>query len=816
VRDVANRRQHAESLINQIEAARQASAEAAVELPAEVQPDGMILAFEAWPGFDLALESLDLRGSGVELIAVQPSLDDPPRAEIATVFVPYDATGQFVRRLEEFADPAKDSPRGAPHNAKLVANIARIRVAVLQGLWTDSAPFPEQRGRIWWEVWLRRTPDTVATLDQVADALGWDKASQIILFPDRIVTAVAADAASLAKALSSRLQLAEIRSPRVARSPTELAPRDQRAFVSDLATRITACPQEGPAVCLLDTGGYRHSLLAASLAATDLHYAVGTDPFDHRGHGTKMAGLALYSDLTDALSSTDQVAFEHCLESVKIYPDPHAPDTDPDEYGYVTASAASMAEDANPERKRVFCMAVSADGDSDGRPTLWSATVDALAFGTDVKRVDRGIELLSDPAPEKGRLFVVSAGNVDPGRFAREYLTVCDDSEIEDPGQAWNAITVGGYTALTAVPADDDFVGYSALAPAGALSPFSRTSVPFDDTWPIKPEVVLEAGNLLASRRDPPTMTEHEVVSLLTTSLEEREGRSPLGTISMTSAATAQAARLAAVAAARYPTLWPETIRGLLVHSAQWTDPMWAEVEGAPGKTERAELLRRFGYGVPTEERVLRSATNAVTLIAEDWIQPYERHDGRTRASGLRLHSLPWPRRELLALAETEIALRVTLSYFIEPNPSSRTWKKRYAYRSHGLQFGVRQAGESDDQFRRRMSREQQATDADAETETDDTVEEKWFIGKRARNRGSIHSDVYRTIASDLADSGAIGVFPVGGWWKDGTRRDRADRSVRYSLLVSLITPRQDVDLYTPIAIQIGVPIEIEIETQTD
>ena len=48
--------------------------------------------------------------------------------------------------------------------------------------------------------------------------------------------------------------------------------------------------------------------------------------------------------------------------------------------------------------------------------------------------------------------------------------------------------------------------------------------------------------------------------------------------------------------------------------------------------------------------------------------------------------------------------LRVTLSYFVEPNPGNRGWVRRYSYSSHGLRFDVRRAAESTDHFRKRIN----------------------------------------------------------------------------------------------------------------
>lgn len=43
----------------------------------------------------------------------------------------------------------------------------------------------------------------------------------------------------------------------------------------------------------------------------------------------------------------------------------------------------------------------------------------------------------------------------------------------------------------------------------------------------------------------------------------------------------------------------------------------------------------------------------------------------------MALHELPWPRGVLDGLGEVQVGLRITLSYFIEPNPSRRGWKSR-------------------------------------------------------------------------------------------------------------------------------------------
>jgi len=142
-----------------------------------------------------------------------------------------------------------------------------------------------------------------------------------------------------------------------------------------------------------------------------------------------------------------------------------------------------------------------------------------------------------------------------------------------------------------------------------------------------------------------------------------------------TSAATAAAARLGALVCTEYPTLWPETVRALIVDSAEWTPRMKAEIAATKKNEHAARLVRCFGFGVPSLERALWSASNALTLVIQDEVQPFTGE----KSNEMHLHRLPWPRDALESLGGIQVELRVTLSYFIEPNPARRGWQKRLA-----------------------------------------------------------------------------------------------------------------------------------------
>ena len=82
-------------------------------------------------------------------------------------------------------------------------------------------------------------------------------------------------------------------------------------------------------------------------------------------------------------------------------------------------------------------------------------------------------------------------------------------------------------------------------------------------------------------------------------------------------------------------------------------------------------------------------------------------------------------------------------------------------------------------------------------------------VGLGERNKGSIHSDTWVGTAADLAERGVVAIYPVSGWWKDQPKRDRSDLGARYSLLLAIETEAEGVDIWTPVAQQIGIPVEL-------
>jgi hypothetical protein len=821
----ADRQGHVSRLVGGLEQARNAAVDARDEIPEPYRADGFAVRIEAAAGHALKLEALD--SSGLKLMSVHPGTDQRP--EDAMVWVPYEKVGGLSRRIKQFTE---DTDGGAPKQAVLVANMEKVQRALFEHLWQEDDPLPPLEERRWWELWFDPqivASDPVSALRELASERQWPVTEMALAVGERLVAHVHASGDDLQSLMGTNATPVEIRRPSFAQELHAVDRSLQHELVDNLADRVEAAPPDAPAVCVLDTGvNQEHPLLKTSLHGRAHSALPRFTAADRHGHGTEMAGIALYGDLTGPLESSEPIVLTHGLESVKILDGVTGDPAHPRTYAEVTANAVATAEiealSAGPPRARVFSMAVtdqSRDGKNgvDGTPTLWSAALDALAAGTDVVAHDDRIELIGAPDPDASRLIVVSAGNVrglEPrhirtpeGRL--DHLMMCDLSRIEEPAQAHNILAVGAFTELTGVPEDPSFAGFRPLAEPGQLSPFSRTSVALTGTPVVKPDIVMEGGNLLVDPGET-LLDSHPVVSVTTTG---KDSSRKISSANATSSATAQAARLAALAHAAYPSLSPEAVRGLLVHEARWTPAMMGNglytKSGRPRLAKKElmkQVIRRYGWGVPSPERVLSSAANAVTLIVQSRLIPFQRNSsGGVSLAELEFHELPWPLEQLWELGAATVALRVTLSYFVEPNPGRLGMRGRYSYASHRLRFAIRAPGESVDGFERRITAQ-----AEAESDTPSHAkafegDKNWLVGPQGRNQGSLHTDVWQGSAAELADCGVLAVHPSGGWWKNHNRTDRVGRPVRYALLVSLETPEVETALYTPIANKLDIPI---------
>lgn len=537
---------------------------------------------------------------------------------------------------------------------------------------------------------------------------------------------------------------------------------------------------DAPSVVVLDSGvATAHPLLkGAILSAASVLPGIAS-PEDTFGHGTKMAGVALFEEALAPGIEAGRLRAPHWLQSVRILQE-EGKGTASDEFWYLwpelTREGVERAEedDPDPARPRSFVLAVTRRSAPEG-PTLWSQAVDQLAFN------DR-----------RGRLVCVSAGNPSDARWvtlAKDYPQGQLTEKLHDPANAANALTVGAFTSKARLPPDPDYAGASVVADRGEVSPFTSTGT-LGKT--IKPDVVFEGGNLAVSG----SLADHHVPTLATLTTSHRWTiQRPLGLLNMTSEAVARAGHIAARMWSEDRSLRPETVRGLIVHSATWTSAMREQFAG------KEDRLAACGYGVPDFSVAIECVRDRATVVVEDQLanairKEVPREPGsrgrKTKVVEERAHKffrLPIP--DALVNVTADVEVRITLSYFAEPSRYGRS-----VFYGMELRWDMQGPQETEEQFLDRIN-EAVRDKVVGKPRRPRKFKSKgfdWTIGATLRNRGTVQSDWWRGPGAMLSGSKLLAVFPKYGWWKNQDALRYATQP--FSLIATVTGP----DVYAPIA----------------
>ncbi len=698
------------------------------------------------------------------------------------------------RKIDDYADPSKESPSGAPKNAPLVATIERVVLASVEDLASESVREAVAERAQWLAIGCRGgryDPESNANSRfQITRQLrrvqsGREPAAEFVAAME-IVFYVKLTLEQLRRLVDAVDCVYEV----------QLAERTIRDWLFleydeiDLTEHETRPPPpDSPAVVLLDTGiADRHALLApAILSATSVVPGVDSG-VDVDGHGTQMAGVALHLDgVGDALDAGACDA-PHWIQSVKLNTsesnsgDESARAT----WAPMTIDAVAQAEAAPEPTARAFAMAITAQIPKLA-PTDWSQAIEQLAWNEG-----------------RGRLICISAGNADSGDadLIRDYPDLNLIQSIHDPAQAWNALTVGACTWRTTMAPEEHYREYAPVAPSGGISPHASARPVDSDRVPNKPEVVFEGGNVAFDGALP----DPSVPTLTTLTTGHRPGR-PLASMWGTSEATARAAHLAASIWAIDRTLSPATVRGLIVHSASWTSAMREQFVSLDDR------LSICGYGAPDPAFATACTRERATVIVEDLMPngvivqvPKKKPPKRPTTSPTtpklqrqaKFFRLPIDEELLLEHADLDVELRVTLSYL----PEVHTYRRR-SFRGLDLRWDMQGPAEDEDAFRYRINKKVRE-----QIDLEPGEPFKWEIGPERRRRGSVQSDRWTGKASLLAGSKLIAVLPAIGWWDE--RKEFQEREQAFSLIVSVVAP--GLDVYTPISVALeAAEVSVEI-----
>jgi hypothetical protein len=186
---------------------------------------------------------------------------------------------------------------------------------------------------------------------------------------------------------------------------------------------------------------------------------------------------------------------------------------------------------------------------------------------------------------------------------------------------------------------------------------------------------------------------------------------------------------------AAHPDYWPETIRALMVHSAGWTESMQAAIAATAAKRDRYALIRRFGYGLPDFDRANASALNHLALVAQAEIQPF-RLEGQRKFNECHYYTLPIPADMLERLENEQVELKVTLSYFVDPNPGLSANVDAQRYQSYGLRFDLQRRNETLAQFKARVNAAEETAQGRAAP-----ADGRWMLGQDCHSACNFGSD---------------------------------------------------------------------------
>lgn len=250
---------------------------------------------------------------------------------------------------------------------------------------------------------------------------------------------------------------------------------------------ITPPPEDVPGVVILDSGlTTGHPLLAPAVGDAQ-SFLPGKDATDENGHGTLVAGLALYGDVENALRNGD------LTPKVRLFSGRILNEKNENETGLVENQIAEAVRYFHGE---YGCRIYNLSFGDRNKPYL----------GKHLKGLSYTLDALSR---DLGVLFIVSVGNVlgsqlDGGAWHNrypEYLTEPDWTIVE-PAPALNVLTIGSLARHDQTTNSQRYSGDPAEVPVARRdqpSPFSRhgNSV----AGAIKPELVAYGGNWAVNTR---------------------------------------------------------------------------------------------------------------------------------------------------------------------------------------------------------------------------------------------------------------------------------------------------------------------------
>lgn len=563
---------------------------------------------------------------------------------------------------------------------------------------------------------------------------------------------------------------------------------------ADIEHAFTMLPpdDEAPTVCIIDSGiQERHPYLSHAIdSGSSSCYVPGESPTDVSdyvragGHGTRVAGAVLYPE---GIPSDGQFKSICWIQNARILDSNNRLSSalHPPSYLKAIVERYRLGSSAT----RLYNHSIAAYYPCKLRNvSAWAAAIDWLSWEYDVLFFQSAGNLPHNSAALPFRLGVLdqlSSGHTYPGYLLR------GSSRIPSPSESLQAITVGSISHIE--HGDGDI---SSIAGVDRCSAFSTTGLGVWDS--VKPDVVEYGGDYALDSASPPSLhTPEEICPELVRSTMHGgplASRDNVGT----SFAAPKVAAIGALLQTNFPTESTLLYRALIINSARW--PEWGEQA-----SNKLDVIRQLGYGIPNASRATENTPYRVTLITtgELWIKGKE----------AQIYQVPIPGELRSPGSEFNIRIDVTLSYVAKPRRTRRSLKQ---YLSTWVDWRSSHLGESMESFTNRVVKGGNRSQEDGEgiipwkiREQDDWGEVE---GVR-RGNSTLQKDWAIVKSHELPTDFCVAVVGHIGWDKD------PDAAAKYSLVVSFEAIDEDLQLYSEIsnAVQSIVTIEeVEAEVRTD
>lgn len=489
--------------------------------------------------------------------------------------------------------------------------------------------------------------------------------------------------------------------------------------INELPRNIPSPAADAARVCILDSGINENHPLLKSAMGESASFVDEEGDADEAGHGTAVAGVALYGDV-EACNSANFWRPEFWIFSGKVMKKcPHTGNAVYDELS-LEASLTKAVEHFVELGCRIFNLSLG-----NNNAPYDGAHIRGLAYILDVLSRRHNI------------LFVVSTGNfygsdnpsVPVNSWREEYpdYLVAPQSAIIDPAPAMTVLTVGSISRHNATVDSQQYPEIAQLSPASENQPSPFTRHGPSVRGALKPELVAAGGNLASPMRQANAQWKQHMRGLGVLTLNHQViGATLFKEVSGTSLAAPYITHLAGRLLNEYPAASANLLRAMLVNQAYLPDEVvtsFSEEFKKSYKEAKATYNRDVardvaGYGVVSDADLFRSSDNVVVLMSEETIEN----------DGCQFFELPLP-VDYLRSARGTRELSITLAY----SPVVRTTRIEYLATQINFRLAI---GTSLDEVQKHFSQELKA-----ETEVlKEAKSSNRDISSQLRSRGTVQS----------------------------------------------------------------------------